>query len=98
MSDYECIRNVSEILKSFNAVVINYNRLKQSFHPSYERPAGQRLGWLMVESTTSSNGIVDKNLEKQDCIFTWTMTCQRDSDIEFSYCRIYPTSNRYFII
>jgi len=87
--------NNSEILKSFDAVVINIYKL--FFLPNYERPAGQRFVWLSQESPGNEIGLgnVDANPTIFDRVFNWTMTYKRDSDIQLLYGRIHPISNRY---
>ena len=86
--------NNSEILKSFDAVVINIYHL--FFLPNYERPAGQRFVWLSQESPGNEKGLgnIDANPAIFERFFNWTMTYKRDSDIQLLYGRIHPIQNQ----
>ena len=83
----QAIRNDSEILKSFDAVLVNVHELWLSFLPNYERPANQRLVWLTQESPMT-NDIVGGDPTRFERIFNWTMTYRIDSDIQLLYGRM----------
>jgi len=87
--------NNSEVLKSFDAVVINIYNLV--FLPDFERPFSQRFIWLSEESPGNEVGLgdIDQNPAMFEHFFNWTMTYKRDSDIQLIYGRIHPISNRY---
>ncbi len=90
----QAIANDSEILKSFDAVLVNVHELRLSFLPEYERPSGQRFVWLSQESPSNTlGGIVDRNPGKFHSIFNWTMTYKRDADIQLLYGRIQLLAN-----
>ena len=86
--------NNSEVLKSFDAVVLNIYNL--TFLPDYERPASQRFVWLSQESPGNQGGLgnIDEHPAKFEHLFNWTMTYKRNSDIQFLYGRIHPILNR----
>ncbi len=86
--------NNSEVLKSFDAVVISGFLLDSL--PDYERPVQQRFIWLTQESPGNEDGFgdVDENPGKLDHIFNWTMSFRKNSDIYLPYGKIYPILNR----
>jgi len=86
--------NDSQVLKSFDAVLVNIHELWLSFLPKYERPAGQRLVWLTQESPQTTTGFVDLSSNKFNRLFNWTMTYKRDSDIQLLYGRFMRIENQ----
>ena len=88
------VANDFEILKSFDAVLVNVHELWLSFLPEYDRPAGQRLVWLTQESPLTTNGFVDFDSNEFDGLFNWTMTYKRDSDIQLLYGRFERIENQ----
>ncbi len=88
--------NDSEMLKSFDAVIINIHELWLSFLPDYKRPASQRLIWLTQESPQTTTEFVNLDSHQYDGLFNWTMTYKRDSDIQLPYGRVERIANKLF--
>ena len=87
--------NNSEVLKLFDAVVINSYNIP--YLPDYERPARQRVIWLTQEAPGGKEGYgdIDKYPTMFDRVFNWTMSYKRDADIQLLYGQIHPILNRY---